>query len=185
MGLNFGVVFLTYIPASLVVGLYCTKTKKVRWITVLAFIIFIVFFACMSTTNAHTRNEVWGFPVLMGAGLSMTLIALVAAGQLSVPPDLIAVASGIMISMRSLGGTIGIAICKNGAHTFTPLLRGAKSSRGELTVCLRQRRLHIRDQSYPQQDRVCRARGRPPVKLGRRVCRVHCRAQRDRPRDHL
>lgn len=110
VGLNFGIVFLTYIPASLVVGLYCTKTKKVRWITVLAFIIFIIFFACMSTTNAHTRNEVWGFPVLMGAGLSMTLIALVAAGQLSVPPDLIAVASGIMISMRSLGGTIGIAI---------------------------------------------------------------------------
>ncbi|KAG6366957.1 hypothetical protein INS49_001138 [Diaporthe citri] len=77
---------------------------------VCAFLIFIIFFACMSTTNAHTRNEVWGFPVLMGAGLSMTLIALVAAGQLSVPPELIAVASGIMISMRSLGGTIGIAI---------------------------------------------------------------------------
>ncbi|KAL1847651.1 hypothetical protein Daus18300_013884 [Diaporthe australafricana] len=110
VGLNFGIVFLTYIPASLAVGLYCTKTKKVRWITVCAFLIFVIFFACMSTTNVHTRNEVWGFPVLMGTGLSMTLIALVAAGQLSVPPDLIAVASGIMISMRSLGGTIGIAI---------------------------------------------------------------------------
>ncbi|KAI7781427.1 MFS general substrate transporter [Diaporthe eres] len=109
-GLNFGIVFLTYIPASAAVGLYCTKTKRVRWITVCAFLIFIIFFACMSTTNAHTRNEVWGFPVLMGAGLSMTLIALLAAGQLSVPPELIAVASGIMISMRSLGGTIGIAI---------------------------------------------------------------------------
>ncbi|KAI3391206.1 hypothetical protein diail_7756 [Diaporthe ilicicola] len=110
VGLNFGIVFLTYIPASMAVGLYCTKTKKVRWITVCAFLIFVIFFACMSTTNAHTRNEVWGFPVLMGTGLSMTLIALVAAGQLSVPPELIAVASGIMISMRSLGGTIGIAI---------------------------------------------------------------------------
>lgn len=97
------------------VGLYCTKTKRVRWITVLAFLIFIAFFACMSTTNAHTRNAVWGYPVLMGTGLAMTLVALVSAGQLSVPPELIAVATGIMISVRSLGGTIGIAIC-----TFPP-----------------------------------------------------------------
>lgn len=75
---------------------------------------FIAFFACMSTTNANTRNNVWGYPVLMGIGLSMTLVALIAAGQLSVPPDLIAVATGIMISMRSLVGTIGIAICRLG-----------------------------------------------------------------------
>lgn len=95
----------------MVVGLYCTKKRKVRWITVLAFLLFIAFFACMSTTNAETRNEVWGYPVLMGTGLSMTLVALLSVGQLSAPPELIAVASGIMISVRSLGGTIGIAIC--------------------------------------------------------------------------
>ncbi|KAJ4419759.1 hypothetical protein N0V82_004802 [Gnomoniopsis sp. IMI 355080] len=110
VGLNYGIAYLVVIPASLLVGLYCTRTKKLRWITVLAFMIFITFFACMSTTDATTRNEVWGYPVLMGIGLSMTLVTLIAAGQLSVPPDLIAVATGIMISMRSLGGTIGIAI---------------------------------------------------------------------------
>lgn len=186
VGLNFGIVFLTYIPASMAVGLYCTKTKKVRWITVCAFLIFIIFFACMSTTNAHTRNEVWGFPVLMGAGLSMTLIALVAAGQLSVPPELIAVASGIMISMRSLGGTIGIAICKKRAHTYFHV-DGGVSVTWLTVVCAftrRQRRLHLRDQSHPQQRRVRRARGWPPVGLGRRVCRLHCRAQRNWPRDY-
>ncbi|KAJ4393675.1 hypothetical protein N0V93_002890 [Gnomoniopsis smithogilvyi] len=112
VGLNYGIVYLVVIPASLVTGLYCTKTKKLRWITVLAFLIFIAFFACLSATKASTRNAVWGYPVLMGIGLSMTLVTLVAAGQLSVPPDLIAVATGIMISMRSLGGTIGIVICK-------------------------------------------------------------------------
>lgn len=112
MGLNYGIVYLVVIPASMVAGLYCTKTKRVRWITVLAFFIFIAFFTCMSTTNANTRMEVWGYPVLMGVGLSMTLVTLVAAGQLSVTPDLIAVATGIIISVRSLGGTIGIAICK-------------------------------------------------------------------------
>lgn len=112
VGLNFGIVYLTVIPASMIAGLYCTETKRVRWMTVLTFLIFIAFFACMSTTNAGTRKEVWGYPVLMGIGLGMTLVTLIAAGQLSIPPDLIAVATGIMISIRSLGGTIGIAICK-------------------------------------------------------------------------
>lgn len=112
VGLNFGIAYLVVIPASMVAGLYCTKTKRVRWITVLTFLIFIAFFACMSTTNAETRKEVWGYPVLLGIGLGMTLVTLIAAGQLSIPPDLIAVATGIMISTRSLGGTIGIAICQ-------------------------------------------------------------------------
>lgn len=112
VGLNVGVAFLVVIPASMTVGLYCTRTKKIRWITVFAFLAFIAFFACMSMTTAQTRAEVWGFPVLMGTGLGMTLVALVAAGQLSAPPELIAAASGVMISVRSLGGTIGIAICE-------------------------------------------------------------------------
>lgn len=113
VGLNVGVVFMVVIPASMAVGLYSTRTKKIRWITVFAFLTFIAFFACMSTTNAGTRAAVWGYPALMGTGLGMTLVALLAAGQLSVPPELIAVASGIMISIRSLGGTIGIAICES------------------------------------------------------------------------
>lgn len=113
-------------------GLYCTKTKRVRWITVLAFLVFVAFFACMSTTNAHTRTAVWGYPVLMGTGLSMTLVALLAAGQLSVPPELIAVATGIMISVRSLGGTIGIAICA------LPLGKSAVCVRADADVGVRR-----------------------------------------------
>lgn len=101
------------IPASIVTGLYCTITKKVRWITVFSFLIFVAFFACMATTDQGSATHVWGFPVLLGSALGMTLIALVTVAQLSTPPELISVASGLLISIRSLGGTIGIAICKS------------------------------------------------------------------------
>ncbi|EQL02614.1 hypothetical protein OCS_01677 [Ophiocordyceps sinensis CO18] len=40
----------------------------------------------------------------------MTLTTLVTTAQVSTPPQLIAIASGLVISVRSLGGTIGIAI---------------------------------------------------------------------------
>lgn len=91
-------------------GLYCALTRKVRWMTVLAFTIFVAFFACMATTNRNTNLPVWGYPVLLGLGLGMTLTTLVTVGQLSTPPQLIAIASGLIISVRSLGGTIGISI---------------------------------------------------------------------------
>ncbi|EGS21741.1 uncharacterized protein CTHT_0036080 [Thermochaetoides thermophila DSM 1495] len=85
-------------------------TKKVRWVTVLAFLIFVAFFVAMATTTKSTNDPVWGYAVLMGWALGMTLVTLVAAGQLAVTGELISIASGLMISVRSLGGTIGIAI---------------------------------------------------------------------------
>ncbi|KAM5348893.1 hypothetical protein ACJ41O_008716 [Fusarium nematophilum] len=107
---RFSIAFMATIPASVVTGLYCTVTKKVRWVTVLSFIIFVAFFACMATTDEGSGDSVWGYPVLLGWALGMTLITLVTVAQLSTPPELISIASGLVISVRSLGGTVGIAI---------------------------------------------------------------------------
>lgn len=107
---RFAVGFMATIVASLTTGLYCAKTKKVRWATFVAFVIFVAFFAGMATTNKSTSMAAWGLPVLMGWGLGMTLVALITAAQLCVPHELIGVASGLLISVRSLGGTVGIAI---------------------------------------------------------------------------
>jgi hypothetical protein len=96
---------------ALLTGWYCAATRKARWVTVLAFIIiFIAFFAAMASTNRTTNTLVWGFPILMGLALGMTLTTLVTVAQLSTPPELISTASGLIISVRSLGGTVGIAI---------------------------------------------------------------------------
>ena len=113
VGVRFSICYIATTVASLVTGLYCATTKKVRWVTVGAFVIFTAFFACMATTNASTSQPVWGYAVLMGWALGMTLITLVTAAQLSTTGELIAIASGLIIAIRSLGATIGIAICES------------------------------------------------------------------------
>ncbi|KAF7561126.1 hypothetical protein G7046_g3004 [Stylonectria norvegica] len=110
VGTRYSIMLICSMIGASLAGLYCAIARKVRWITVLAFLIFIAFFACMATTNRHTDKPVWGYPVLMGMALGMTLTTLVTVAQLSTPPQLIAYATGLIISVRSLGGTIGIAI---------------------------------------------------------------------------
>lgn len=66
----------------------------------------------MASSTKDSSKAVWGYPVLLGWGLGMCLILLVTVAQLSTPPELIATASGLIISVRSLGGTVGIAVCK-------------------------------------------------------------------------
>lgn len=107
---HFSIAFVATFFSSIVTGLYCAYTKKVRWVTFAAFIIFIAFFIGMALTNKSTTQAVWGLPVLMGWALGMTLITLITAAQLSIPAELISIATGLIISVRSLGGTIGIAV---------------------------------------------------------------------------
>lgn len=66
----------------------------------------------MATATPGSSNAVWGYPVLLGIGLGACLIALLTVAQLSTPPELISTASGLMIGVRSLGGSIGLAICE-------------------------------------------------------------------------
>lgn len=107
---RFSIAFVACIVGSVITGFYCAKTKKVRWMTFSAFCIFVAFFIGMSATTKDTSDAVWGLPILMGLGLGMTLITLITAAQLSIPVELVSVATGLIISIRSLGGTIGIAI---------------------------------------------------------------------------
>jgi MFS family permease len=124
VGTRYSIMLISLMIASVLTGWYCAATRQVRWITVVAFVLFIVFFACMATTNRDTDLPVWGYPVILGFALGMTLTTLITAGQLSTPPELIAVASGLIISMRSLGGTVGIAI-------YNALFTSAMSHLGE------------------------------------------------------
>lgn len=114
---RYSIMLISSSVGAVLTGYYCAMTKKVRWATVLAFVIFVAFFACMAKSDLDTDRPVWGYPVLLGVALGMTLTTLVTAAQLSTPPELISVASGLIISIRSLGGTIGIAICEFPAPT--------------------------------------------------------------------
>jgi hypothetical protein len=65
----------------------------------------------MATATLSSTTAVWGYPVLLGMGFGWSLTYLIAAAQLSAPPELIAITSGVLLSARSLGGSIGLAMC--------------------------------------------------------------------------
>ena len=77
-----------------------------------SFVVFVVFFALMARTDSGSSKEVWGYPVFLGTGLGLSLVSLITAAQLSTPPELIAITSGLVIGIRSLGGSVGLAICE-------------------------------------------------------------------------
>lgn len=70
----------------------------------------IIFFISMATSGPNTSNQVWGYPVFLGIGLGTCLCTLITAAQLATPKHLIATTSGLMISTRSFGGSVGLAI---------------------------------------------------------------------------
>jgi MFS family permease len=111
-GVRYGVNFILYAISAVLAGAFCSKTKMVRFPTVIAFCFILLFFVLMATANPGSSKAVWGYPVFLGVGLGICLCALVTAAQLSTPRELIAITSGLMISMRSLGGSVGLAICK-------------------------------------------------------------------------
>ena len=111
-GIRYGINFIVYAIAAVLAGVFCSTTKKIKIPTAVAFISIIVFFICMATATPASSNPVWGYPVFLGIGLGVCLCALLTAAQLSTPVELIAITSGLMISVRSLGGSIGLAICK-------------------------------------------------------------------------
>jgi len=112
-GLRYGINFIVYAIAAVVAGVYCSKTKQARIPTVVAFCFFIIFFILMATATPASSNPAWGFPVFLGIGLGIYLCTLLTVAQLSTPPELIAITSGLMIGVRSFGGSVGLAICRS------------------------------------------------------------------------
>ncbi|KAK0129671.1 hypothetical protein ONS96_000234 [Cadophora gregata f. sp. sojae] len=109
-GIRYGINFILYALSAVLAGVYCSTTRQVRFPTVLAFCFMIAFFICMATSTPGSSDAVWGYPVLLGAGLGIALCAIITAAQLSTPPEMISITSGLLIGVRSLGGSIGLAI---------------------------------------------------------------------------
>lgn len=112
-GIRYGINFIMYALSAVLAGAFCSSTKKVRIPTVIAFCFMIIFFICMATATPSSSNPVWGYPVFLGIGLGIALCALLTIAQLSTPPELIAITSGLMIGVRSFGGSVGLAICES------------------------------------------------------------------------
>ena len=109
-GLNFTVVFWTANVATVATGLYVSRTKTLRLPLIFATCCVTIFFATMASLTPSTQWSAVGFAVFLGLGLGSALNTVIVTAQLSTPPELIALASGLMVGMRSTGGTVGLSI---------------------------------------------------------------------------
>lgn len=109
--LCFMVGFCGFAISAILVGFYIYKTKSIRMTGVLTFIVFLAFCVSLATVTATTPEaNFWGYILFFGVGLGMALVTFVTAAQFATPPELIAVATGLFASVRSLGGSVGLAI---------------------------------------------------------------------------
>lgn len=109
-GLNFTVVFWSANVATVLTGIYVSRTKTLRVPLIFATTFVTLFFALMASLTPSTPWNIVGFAPFLGIGLGSALNTVVVTAQLSTPPELIALTSGLMIGMRSTGGTVGLSI---------------------------------------------------------------------------
>jgi MFS family permease len=121
VGLHWLVSFAVSIAVAIVTSTYASYRKVVRAPLVLGFFLFLVFVILMATANRNTSaSALWGYPALVGAGFGTVLPNILSASQLSTPREHIALASGLMVASRGVGGVVSLAINNaifNGAMT--------------------------------------------------------------------
>lgn len=123
---RFSIGFYVFIISTVSIGFICTYTKRLRLPLVFGYMFFLSFFVTMATAEQGSSTAVWGYPVLFGAGLGILLNTLMTVAQLCTPPELIAPASGLMLSTRSIGASVGLAIYN---AIFTHLLTSNLNSK--------------------------------------------------------
>ena len=103
--------FCAFAVVTLATGHYVSKTKTVRLTGILTFIMMIAFFIVMATVTVSTPEaNFYGYICFFGTGLGLAFVSLFTAAQFATPPKLIAVTTGLAVSIRSFGGSIGLAI---------------------------------------------------------------------------
>lgn len=108
--LEFSIAWYMVPIGAMVSGFYATRTRKVRLPLVFSFILMAAFFGAMAATNLSSGQEIYGLVVLFGLALGAAIPIMVTVVQLSVPPELIATVTGLMLATRATGGTVGLAV---------------------------------------------------------------------------
>ncbi|GAA5865110.1 hypothetical protein JCM3774_002134 [Rhodotorula dairenensis] len=103
--------YLTGVFVCPITAWYTTKRKDVKWPTAFAFFCFALAFLgfALSGQNAGMATA---FNTVGGIGCGMAIVLVVVMVQYSTPPLLIGIATALLISVRSLGGTVGYAIAE-------------------------------------------------------------------------
>ncbi|KAJ5738501.1 major facilitator superfamily domain-containing protein [Penicillium malachiteum] len=109
-GLHFGIAFIAAMVGSFACAVFSWKTKTIRPPTVFAYLCFVIFFVLMAIIKVTASNNFWAYPIFLGIGFGICLTTLTTAAQFATPLELISTTTGVLLTARNLGATIGLAI---------------------------------------------------------------------------
>ncbi|KAJ4179768.1 hypothetical protein NW767_014541 [Fusarium falciforme] len=110
-GLAFGMLFICGGASPVVFGWVSTKLRIVRIPGAISLALIVLFNVLMATVTVSTPEaNYWGYMIFAGIGLGGVTPTFMVAAQLTTPPELIALVSGLITIARSVGGVIGLAI---------------------------------------------------------------------------
>ncbi|KAK5318691.1 hypothetical protein LTR93_008086 [Exophiala xenobiotica] len=110
-GLHFMILFLTTSAVAFVTAPLSKHYKVVRYPTFFGFLCLLLFNIILATVTPRSNGKgFWAYPIVAGAGMGVILPLIIVAGQLSTTPTLLSVGTGLLISIRALGASVGLAI---------------------------------------------------------------------------
>ena len=110
-GLHLVLGFAFGMLGALSIGWISSRWKVLKIPTVLGFLLLLAFNIGMATLQPSTPfGAYWGLVPLAGLGLGIILPSVIVIAQLSTPPELISITSGLVTAIRSVGGAVGLAI---------------------------------------------------------------------------
>lgn len=107
----FSIFFVGGTCASIFFGFFVTKYRLLRAPGVLGLSLIVLFNVLMATTTPATPgSNYWGYAVFAGLGLGSVVPTFMVVAQMSTPPQMISLASGLDIVARPIGGVVGLAV---------------------------------------------------------------------------
>lgn len=96
------------VAAVSLMGFLSTRFRTVKIPAIVGIGLLLVFNSCMATLKpTHSIARMMGFAAIGGAGDGVILPAILTVSQLSTPPELISLTSAMIMTLRSVGGTVG------------------------------------------------------------------------------
>jgi len=110
-GVAFGMFFIVGGVATVLFGWVSTRFRIVRVPGIIGLALIVLFNVLMATTKPSTSEGIyWGYTVFAGLGLGSVIPTFMVAAQLTTPPEMISLVSGLVSVSRPIGGVIGLAI---------------------------------------------------------------------------
>ncbi|GAM37349.1 hypothetical protein TCE0_023f07197 [Talaromyces pinophilus] len=111
VGANYGIAFIAGIIFAGFGAAFSWKTKLLRPPAMLAFVLFVIFDILAATIATNTPNaNFWIYPIFVGGGMGLCLTNGMTLAQFATPLELLSTTTGLVLAVRNLGGTVGLAI---------------------------------------------------------------------------